>query len=85
MMTVIEKLVMDAFGGDTYGKALECLRVLRDTCKKFEYEDVFNAWLRSFKEKICDEDALGRLAVVSPATLDTFRSSAAFIESLVWG
>jgi hypothetical protein len=63
MMNVIEKLVMDAFGGDTYGKAMICLKVLRDTCKMNEEEEKFNNWLKLLKEKISDEDALGMLAI----------------------
>jgi hypothetical protein len=67
MAKVIEKFVTEAFGGDTYGKALDCLRALREECKIHDYETDFNSWMKAFKDKIGDEDALGMVLLAAYA------------------
>ncbi|KAI8483761.1 X-ray repair cross-complementing protein 5 [Branchiostoma belcheri] len=48
----IEEIVMESFGDQFYGKAMECLQALREESAKLGEPEQFNNFLRSFKETL---------------------------------
>ncbi|XP_035659820.1 X-ray repair cross-complementing protein 5-like [Branchiostoma floridae] len=48
----IEEIVMESFGDQFYGKAMECLLALRKESAKLGEPDQFNTFLRGFKETL---------------------------------
>ncbi|ESO85299.1 hypothetical protein LOTGIDRAFT_235806 [Lottia gigantea] len=52
MEKTIEKIVMDSFGPQFYGKASDCLKAYREECIKNSKPDVYNKFIRQFKETL---------------------------------
>ncbi|RGB33638.1 SPOC like C-terminal domain-containing protein [Rhizophagus diaphanus] len=49
MCQVIEHFVKSSFGASLYEKALECLKLLRETCAKENESEMFNKFLKDLK------------------------------------
>ena len=53
MCTRILQIVYDSFGAQYYGKALDCIKALRDECCKVRYDTgLYNYWLYTFSSGI---------------------------------
>ncbi|WAR17053.1 XRCC5-like protein [Mya arenaria] len=48
----IQQIVLDSFGDQFYGKAMECVKCLREQCIKKQEPSQYNTFIKSFKETL---------------------------------
>ncbi|XP_070533798.1 X-ray repair cross-complementing protein 5-like [Ptychodera flava] len=56
MQERIRSLVLDSFRDQFYDKAMECLKVLREESAKLGEPDMFNSFLKEFKETLTEKN-----------------------------
>ncbi|XP_052762081.1 X-ray repair cross-complementing protein 5-like [Mya arenaria] len=52
MQKRIQQIVLDSFGDQFYGKAMECVKCLREQCIKKQEPSQYNTFIKSFKETL---------------------------------
>lgn len=59
MASEIRSLVRTSVGASAYGRALEAIRVMRDELAELEEPDMYNAFVRRFKEELLGDELGG--------------------------
>jgi ATP-dependent DNA helicase 2 subunit 2 len=56
LANVIEDYVNDSVGDSGYGRAIESIRVFKEEMIELEEPDIYNTWMKKFKEKLLNGD-----------------------------